>query len=380
MPDIEYICNNPDIVKITCNDKYNIFVDTKMNIVYLKGTDKNGKTKQIKLGQCNELINNSNDCNQCAITPICSQPNILCNEMFKYIGFFTNYEQLINQTKNKIIDDLAIALVNNNDHKIKLYIYCSSNKIWTVVGIILDLSNIMPETTCITKPICSYNSSSISCSTSTSSKSDYDKIVQTNYILFKPEFIEPNKLKQIYVDQLNNHLPHNKYYIKFNDIRCFPCCDKFIVDGKYIVNYNISFCYKNECNNDNDDTITTATTATTISYDTIVSKSNTNKSSSIEKEEEEKEEKNELLDINKNGTLIMICKINKDTIEILSSSIKNVTNNNVDYPIATTHSFLYDFKYGNNIILLIYPLTEINDNIKLNILQNSTFVKMKKID
>jgi hypothetical protein len=56
---------------------------------------------------------------------------------------------------------------------------------------------------------------------------------------------------------------------------------------------------------------------------------------------------NDLITINKKGTLIMICKIDKDDIEILSSSIKNIVTNDINYPVATNHGFICDFKYFN---------------------------------
>jgi hypothetical protein len=131
-----YPCNNPDIVNITNNDNYNIFIDTKMNIVYLKGIDKNNKTKQIKLGNCNELFNNVYESkpifsgkreDECCI-PIQHPQNIFCEELFKYIGFYINYDQLIEQTKNTKINNLSIALVNSDDKKVRLYMYHNSIK------------------------------------------------------------------------------------------------------------------------------------------------------------------------------------------------------------------------------------------------------------
>lgn len=352
MTTVSYQCNNPDTVILTNNDNYNIFIDTKMNIVYLKGIDKYGKTKQIKLGNCNDQINNI--CENKPIECCNPNPNISCDEIFKYIGFFISYDQLIEQTKNKKINNLSIALVNGCDKQIKLYIYYTSNKKWNVVGTVLDLSNMSCSTPSNT-PICSYQTSS---SVETECKEHRAK-----YILFKPEFIEQCKLKQNYVDQLNKHLPNTKYYIKFNDLKCFPSSDKFIVDGKYIVNYNISFCYNIDDEQSN----------SSITYETVTSKSTSNSILISEQPDDE------LLNINKKGTLIIICKIIHDDIEILSSSIKNVINSDINYPMATNHGFICDFKYSNNIILLIYPLSEVNDNVKLNILQNSTYVQMDQI-
>ena len=188
MKSVGYPCNNPDIVNITNNDNYNIFIDTKMNIVYLKGFDKNHKTKQIKLGNCNELFIKSQDecCNCVAIPP---PQNISCEELFKYTGFYVNYDQLIDQTKNTKINNLSIALVNSDDKKVRLYMYYSSIKKWNIIGVLLDLSNIICNSsssslisdTCksLTTPICSYQSLSIE------SDNKVKQYEQINYILLK---------------------------------------------------------------------------------------------------------------------------------------------------------------------------------------------------
>ena len=44
-----YLCNNPNTVQITNNNNYNIFFDTKANIVFIRGSHNGQHYKQIKL-------------------------------------------------------------------------------------------------------------------------------------------------------------------------------------------------------------------------------------------------------------------------------------------------------------------------------------------
>jgi hypothetical protein len=395
-----YLCNNPNTVQITNNNNYNIFFDTKANIVFIRGSHNGQHYKQIKLGS--ESINSCSNYNN---DNFCVVDNVL-----KFIGHFDNYHKLIEYTKHCQLSNISFALVNDDQNRqIVLYIYEKNN--WKNLGKIIDLSNnicnsvisaysstntSIPSTnlsnpstnlsnpsTNLSNSSCKQSCNNIICenisineiesSCSYSSSEVYNR--QINYIMLNPEFIDQNKLKPLYLQQLNEKLDGNKFFIKFNEIKSISSVNKFIDTGKYITNYNISFFYENKTkqNNTLTDINTGTQSITNIKYDTITKEICVDHNSLIDSNENNE-------NIYNSGTLVMMCKISKDKIEIISSSIRNISETKSDCPMVINHSFICDYSYGNNIIIVIYPLYKASENVKINILQNSTFIKLDKIE
>lgn len=361
-----YNCNNPNTFKITNNEHFNIFFDANQNIVFIKGSDKCGNIKQIKIGSY--LQNSSNCCNS-KLTDCSSSCNINFNpiDMFKYIGIYDSYNDLVNKTQS-CVNNFSFALVNDKcNKKIKLYLY--ANNIWNENGTIFDMTNLYSN-----ESICTYST----CSSTESANLKY----QQKVTMCDPEFIESHKIKQIYVNQLNDHFAGQKFYIKFNTFQNNFSNDKCITTGKYIVCFNISFYYSNIHNfNQSSHSTLCLSDTNTICSEIQSQKQNICSHSNLSETQDKKPDT--CLDDTDNGkkneTLIMICKINKDNIEIISSSIKHIPVIMDNYPISINHNFMNNFMTGDNIIFLICPLFDSDDKIKLNIIQDATFVTLDKI-
>ena len=229
-------CNNPNTYKITNNDNFNIFYDNKLGIVFFRGTDIHGNTKQIKLGNCdisylldqiNIIVGNVPTETQHTNLPI------NCNiELFKFIGLYTNFFELNEYSRKNKIENLSIGIIKDCVNTI--YLYSKHTNSWQIIGSLLNNKNLEN---------CKESISSYSKSSNTCTDSEFKALFTTEYLLYQPEFINTNKLKQSYSKQLNEYFEGLKYYIKFTDINYKPIDVAFIESGKYLVEYTISFYY-----------------------------------------------------------------------------------------------------------------------------------------
>jgi len=393
--DCNHPCNNPDIIPITNNfmhpngnQVYDIFLNKKNGIVYLKGSDKHSNTvvklnKNIEVNCCNHHHHNhhnssseSDNCTNESCTTNTSNTSdshsntsdshsntsdsnshsnshnsgcVINTNLFKFNGLYNSINDL-NNVLNPL--DTSISLVRTTiDHKMNVDIYIYSAKLVNNLNIGWNLMGSLFTTLCISNnPIIPVKE----CKEFTLIN---PKLIK-NSVLF-----DSNKFKS---GKGQLHLPNIYYFITFENVIGSNEINESInnyyrvpLDGNYIVEYNISWFFSNMANGKFKQNIKSISISESNS---CVSESSNCSDDSV------------LEDANDDGVMIIIIKVLDGVIEIIYSSIKK--QEGYCFPSNISHSFKHNFCENELILMMVYNL-HTKSSIFFNIFYDDTYLKLK---